>query len=114
MAAPQRAERARGFNVLKLRAAAVPQLEMRVLGRILLHAALVGAVAGTVGSLFFLALEVAQRFLLYDLAGYVPLRASGELVLSSGGQRVFRPWVLLVLPGLGALVGGLLTAFLAP
>src|SRR4051812_18896704 len=66
MAVPGRVERARGFSVLRLRAAAVPQLEMRYLGRVLLHAALVGAITGLAGSLFFVALEVVQRFLLED------------------------------------------------
>src|SRR3954468_18108005 len=111
MAVPERAERGRGFSVLRLRTAAVPQLEFRFLGRMLLHAALVGAVAGAVGSLFFVMLEIAQRYLLEDLAGYLPLRAHGELV--TGAPTVpFRPWLLMFLPGLGALAGGILTALL--
>jgi CIC family chloride channel protein len=80
----------------------------------LLHAALVGAVTGTVGSLFFVTLELAQRFLLEDLAGYLPLRAHGELASSSQPTAPFRPWLLMILPALGALAGGVLTAFLAP
>src|SRR5216684_3584521 len=92
MALPERAERprVRGFSVLRLRAAAVPQLDLRYVGRTLLHAALVG-------SLFFVALEVAQRFLLEDLAGYLPLRAHGESVMASTASTPFRPWLLLVL-----------------
>jgi CIC family chloride channel protein len=116
MALPERAERppARGFSILRLRAAAVPQLDLRYVGRTLLHAALVGAVTGIVGTLFFVALEIAQRFLLEDLAGYLPLRAHGESVIASTASTPFRPWLLLVLPGLGALAGGALTAFVAP
>jgi CIC family chloride channel protein len=114
MALPQREERARGFSVLRLRATAVPQLEFRFLGRMLLHAALVGAVAGSVGSLFFVTLEIAQRYLLEDLAGYLPLRAHGELAAGKPLGTPFRPWLLMILPGLGALAGGVLTAFLAP
>src|SRR5579859_3880535 len=102
----------RGFSILKLRRATAPQLDLRVLGRILLHAALVGAVSGAIGSLFFVTLELAQRYLLEELAGYLPLRAHGELVGAS--TTPFRPWLLMILPGLGALAGGLLTAFLAP
>ncbi|HEX9296194.1 MAG TPA: chloride channel protein [Polyangiaceae bacterium] len=113
MALPERAERARGFSVLRFRAAA-PQLELRYLGRMLLHAALVGAVTGTVGSLFFVALEVVQRFLLEDLAGYLPLRAHGELVIPNRVETPFRPWLLVILPGVGALLGGVLTTFMAP
>jgi len=80
----------------------------------LLHAALVGAVAGTIGSLFFVALEVVQRYLLEDLAGYLPLRAHGESVMPSAPSGHFRPWLLVIIPALGALAGGALTAFLAP
>src|SRR5258706_15351120 len=114
MALPERAERARGFSVLRLRAAAVPQLELRYLGRVLLHAALVGAVTGLAGSFFFVALEVVQRFLLEDLVGYQPLRAYGETVVEMATHGPFRPWLLMILPGLGALAGGALTSFLAP
>jgi hypothetical protein len=114
MAVPERVERARGFSVLRLRAAAVPQLEMRYLGRVLLHAALVGAITGLAGSLFFVALEVVQRFLLEDLAGYQPLRAYGETVVEMATHAPFRPWLLLILPGLGALLGGALTSYFAP
>ena len=114
MAVPERVERARGFSVLRLRAAAVPQLEMRYLGRVLLHAALVGAITGLAGSLFFVALEVVQRLLLEDLAGYQPLRAYGETVVEMATHAPFRPWLLLILPGLGALLGGALTSYFAP
>ena len=92
----------------------MPQLDFRFLGRMLLHAALVGAVAGSVGSLFFVTLEIVQRYLLEDLAGYQPLRAHGELVMSSANGTPFRPWLLMIIPGLGALAGGILTAFVAP
>jgi CIC family chloride channel protein len=114
MALPERLERARGFSVLGLRAAAMPQLDLRFLGRMLLHAALVGAVAGSVGSLFFVTLEIVQRYLLEDLAGYQPLRAHGESVMSSVIGTPFRPWLLMIIPGLGALAGGILTTTLAP
>jgi CIC family chloride channel protein len=114
MALPQRVERGRGFSILRLRAAAVPQLELRYLGRVLLHAALVGAVTGVAGTVFFVALEVVQRFLLEDLAGYQPLRASGERVVEMVTHAPFRPWLLMILPGLGALIGGGLTSYFAP
>jgi len=114
MVLPERAERPRGFSILRLRASATPQLDLRFLGRMLLHAALVGAVAGTIGSLFFVALEVVQRYLLEDLAGYLPLRAHGESVMPSAPSGHFRPWLLVIIPALGALAGGALTAFLAP
>ena len=64
MALSERAGRSRGLSVLRLGAAAVPELEFRYLGRMLLHAALVGALTGLVGSLFFVALEIVQTFFL--------------------------------------------------
>ena len=114
MALSERAARPRAFSVLRLGAAAVPELEFKNLGRMLLHAALVGALTGLVGSLFFVALEIVQRLLLEDTAGYKPLKAHGEALMPSLEAAEFRPWLLVVLPAAGALVGGVLTAFLAP
>lgn len=87
-------------------------LDLRIVGRMLLHAALVGAAAGAAGALFFAATEYAQRLLLEELAGYRVLRAHGELA-GSEGPRVFRPWLLVLLPAVGGLGCGLLTR-LAP
>jgi chloride channel protein, CIC family len=114
MALPERAERVRRFSVLRLGAAAVPELEFRYLGRMLLHAAVVGALTGLVGSIFFVALEVVQRLLLEDLAGYRPLKAHGEALMPSLDAPAFRPWLLMLLPAGGALLGGILTSTLAP
>jgi CIC family chloride channel protein len=88
-------------------------LDLRIVGRMLLHAALVGAAAGVVGAMFFGVLEYVQRFLLEDLAGYTALRAHGETFAAHEGSRVFRPWLLLLLPAAGGLACGLLTR-LAP
>ncbi|MBI4512252.1 MAG: chloride channel protein [Deltaproteobacteria bacterium] len=82
-------------------------LDMQILGRTLLHAHLVGALAGLIGAGFFAGLEYVQQFLLEGLAGYVPLRASGEQIGHRAGENVFRPWLLVLLPAAGALVGGL-------
>ncbi len=88
-------------------------LDLRIVGRTLLHAMLVGVAAGLIGAAFFGALEYVQYFVLERLAGYLPLRAHGEKILESGSARVFRPWLLLVLPAVGATLGGLATR-LAP
>jgi CIC family chloride channel protein len=88
-------------------------LDLRLVGRTLLHAALVGMVAGLVGAFFFVALEYLQVLLLERLAGYAPLRARGETFLTGQKPQEFRPWVLVFLPALGGLVCGLLTR-LAP
>jgi CIC family chloride channel protein len=89
-------------------------VDLRIVGRTLLHAALVGIVAGLMGVAFFAALEVVQRFILEYLGGYRILRASGETFLPElDGTRPFRPWLLLFLPAAGALVSGLISQ-LAP
>src|SRR3974390_3069046 len=81
-------------------------LELQILGRVLLHAALVGVAAGLMGSLFFAVVESIQRICLGGWTGYVSLRAGGETLLGEMEQPPpFRPWLLFVLPGLGALAG---------
>jgi chloride channel protein, CIC family len=86
-------------------------LDLRLLGRTLLHAAVLGGLAGAVGAGFFAALEVGQRLLLTGLAGYVPLRAAGESLLGELEPGTFRPWLLALLPALGGLASGLITSF---
>ena len=88
-------------------------IDLRFVGRILFHAALVGIAAGLLGAAFFRAIEYVQQHLLVDLAGYVPLRAHGEIGVESGTVVRFRPWVLVLLPAVGGLLCGLLTR-LAP
>ena len=76
----------------------------------LLHAAIVGVAAGLMGAAFFAALEVVQRLILEDLGGYRPLRAHGETFLpemTSLGR--FRPWLLALLPAVGALASGIIS-----
>lgn len=106
---------ARRGSFLGLRPTGLPQLEFRILGRMLLHAAAVGLVAGLVGSAFFVVLELVQRLVLQDLAGYLPLRAAGERAVDEPASSAFRPWLLWILPGLGALGGGVVAVlFQAP
>src|SRR5579859_6438328 len=105
----------RATSFLRFRQARLPLLEFRILGRILLHAVVVGLAAGLVGSLFFVALELVQRHVLENFAGYRPLRAFGEKVVHEDGVAPFRPWLLWILPGVGALGGGMAAAlFRAP
>ncbi len=86
-------------------------LDLRFVGRTLVHAALIGVAAGLVGAAFFAALEYSQRFLLEELAGYVPLRAFGERFAASEGQHPFRPWLLVLLPAIGGLLCGLVARY---
>ncbi len=89
-------------------------IAFQILGRVLLHAALVGIAAGLFGSLFVGALDLVQRMVLEALAGYLPLRAAGEQFVESRGLSSFRPWLLIVLPGIGALIGGAISTKWAP
>lgn len=89
-------------------------VDLRIVGRTLIHAALVGVAAGLMGAAFFAALEVVQRLVMEELGGYHPLRAHGETFLHEmAGTRVFRPWLLVIMPAVGALGSGLLSQ-LAP
>jgi CIC family chloride channel protein len=93
-------------RLLRKRSEAVTgPLSFQLLGRTLLHAALVGAAAGLIGSLFVAGLEILQRVLLEGLTGYLPLKAAGELVLDAKPAE-WRPWLLWIVPGIGALLGG--------
>jgi CIC family chloride channel protein len=84
-------------------------IDMRILGRTLWRAALVGAGAGLLGAAFFAAVEYLQHWLLEDLAGYSVLRAHGETFGTGEESRYFRPWLLILLPAVGGLICGLLT-----
>ena len=88
-------------------------LDLQIVGRTLLHAAAVGAAAGVLGAAFFAGLELVQRLLLEQAAGYRLLRAHGETFFAAADGTVFRPWLLAILPALGALGGGLV-ALIAP
>jgi CIC family chloride channel protein len=99
----------------RLLVAARTPVQFQMLGRMLLHAALVGAAAGLLGSLFFAGVEAIQRVCLEGWTGYAPLRAGGERIFGEAGETpVFRPWILLVMPAAGALVAGMLSTWLAP
>ncbi len=86
-------------------------LTLQLLGRLLLHAAAVGAAVGVVGVLFVQALDLTQHFVLERLAGYAPLRAAGEGMGLPRGTTPFRPWLLLFVPAVGALAAGLVSTF---
>ncbi len=96
--------RARGL--LELLVPEGPGLEMQMVGRALLHAALVGLLAGLLGAVFFTALEWTQHLLLERGAGLTLLRAAGENGTPDLETRIFRPWMVVVLPALGALLAG--------
>ena len=86
-------------------------LELQIVGRTLLHAAAVGLGAGILGCLFFAGAGLTQDLLLETLAGYEPLRAAGERVWEHVEVPSLRLWLLVLIPALGALVGGALMRF---
>src|SRR5499427_11150082 len=89
-------------------------VDLRIVGRTLIHAALVGVAAGLMGAAFFAVLEIVQRLVLEDLGGYHPLRAHGETFLPElANPRIFRPWLLVLMPAVGALASGIVSQ-LAP
>ena len=93
--------------------AARAPLPLQLLGRTLLRAALVGVAAGLIGSFFFAGVEMAQHIVLERWCGYVPLRAAGERLAGDAGDTAFRPWLVWLMPAVGALGAGLLSR-LAP
>src|SRR5689334_16865155 len=101
--APQR--RPRDRRLLSAFLVNATPVDLRIAGRTLLPAALVGAAAGVISAIFFAALELVERLLLSGLAGYLPVRARGETFLESYEPSSFRPWVLIFLPAAGALLG---------
>lgn len=98
-------------GLVALLAPADQPLELQILGRTLLHAALVGLGAGILGCAFFAGAELLQYVLLEKLAGYTPLRAHGERVWGETGAADMRWWLLAIIPALGALVGALFTRY---
>lgn len=98
-------------SILALLVPDEPPLELQIVGRTLLHAALVGLVAGIVGSAFLTALEHVQAWMLEDLCGYEPLRAAGESHHTVAPDADFLWWLLLFVPAIGAGIGGWVTKY---
>jgi chloride channel protein, CIC family len=87
-------------------------VDLRLVGHTLLRAALIGAGAGLLGAAFFWLTEQAQHWILERGTGYRPLRAAGEVLegTSHFELHTYRPWLLAIVPALGALASGLLTS----
>lgn len=100
-----------GGSLLPSALAGAAPLDLRIVGRVVFHAAVVGVAAGLMGAAFFAALEYAQHWLLERCTGYVPLRAHGEFFHTQSSSYGFRPWLLVLLPALGGLGCGLIVRF---
>lgn len=89
-------------------------LDLRLVGRTLLHAGLVGVLAGILGAAFFAALEIGQRVVLEGVGAFALLRAQGETFTRPEPAGPARLWLLAVLPAIGGLASGVLTSWIAP
>lgn len=84
-------------------------VDLRIVGRTLLHAIVVGLAAGLLGVAFVRALDGLQYLLLEQLVGYTPLRASGEEAHAT--VAAFRWWLVIPLLFAGGLLAGWVTRF---
>lgn len=109
-----RAAASRVATLLQLVSLERSPLAFQMLGRMLLHAAIVGAAAGLVGTAFVAGVELVQQWALERAAGYEPLRAQGELIVEAETRGTFRPWLLCCIPAIGALLAGILATRFAP
>jgi CIC family chloride channel protein len=98
-------------NLVGLIAPADQPLELQIVGRTLLHSALVGLGAGILGCAFFAGAELLQNLLLEQMAGYEPLRAHGERVWGAAPSSAHHWWLLMIIPAIGALGGALISRF---
>jgi CIC family chloride channel protein len=98
-------------NLVQLLTPADQPLELQIVGRTLLHAALVGLGAGLLSVAFFAGSELLQNFTLEHIAGYEPLRAAGDLMWGTPARGESRLWLLVIIPAIGALLAGLCMRF---
>lgn len=82
--------------------------------KLLLQSAVVGVAAGLCACAFYSALEAVQRAVLEGWVGYTALAAAGEGIVRETLTTPFRPWLLCVVPAVGALIGGVLSYRFAP
>lgn len=66
------------------------------------------------GCAFYSVLEAVQHAVLEGWGGYTALAAAGEGIVRETLPTPFRPWLLCLLPAVGALIGGVLSYRFAP
>ncbi len=88
-------------------------LDLQLLGRVLLHAIVVGAAAGAMACGLYYLLELGQALALGYATGYESLRAAGEIDVAAG-RHTRRPWLLPLIPAVGAFLASHLAQRLAP
>lgn len=80
-------------------------VDLRIVGRTLFHAVVVGAAAGLIGVFFVRALDSLESTVLDGWVGYVPLRANGEDPVKVAA--LFRWWLVVPVLFIGGLLAGL-------
>jgi CIC family chloride channel protein len=92
----------------------LPGERARRFARLLLFSAVVGVIAGLGAVVFQVLLAGSSWFFLDYLAGYRPGDAAGETRFFAESGRELIRWALLLVPGLGGLLAGLIVFKLAP
>jgi len=89
-------------------------LNLPVLGRWFIFAGLVGLVAGLGAIIFHVLVTSGIHIFLEGMAGFRPGEPAGEEVLFAPTNTPLRLWALILVPGLGGLLSGILVYTFAP
>jgi CIC family chloride channel protein len=89
-------------------------LDLRVSGKWILLASLVGVVAGLGAIVFQVLGQVVVRYSLTEFAGFTPAEAAGEHGLFEHSSGEFSPWMIVVVMTIGGLISGIIVYVLAP
>jgi CIC family chloride channel protein len=81
---------------------------------ILFLSAIIGIISGLGAILFHNILELSKYFFLNFLAGYYPQGPGGETSLFPELHNKLNRWVLLIIPAIGAGLGGIIVYWFAP
>ena len=96
------------------RASLWPEAGARKLGRGIMYAAMVGIIAGLGAIAFQWLTHLVAHFSMDMIAGYQQNGPAGEHHFFSATSTVFRPWLLIIVPTIGAAISGFLVYRLAP
>jgi CIC family chloride channel protein len=87
---------------------------LRPQARLLGLSLVVGIIAGAGAIVFFTACQAVSHAALDTVAGYRPHSPGGEPSLFNDTDRIFRPWLLLLVPTVGGILSGFLVFMFAP
>ncbi|TDI39781.1 MAG: chloride channel protein [Acidobacteria bacterium] len=89
-------------------------LNLPVLGRWFIFGGLVGVVAGLGAIVFHVLVTFSMHIFLDQMAGFRPGGPAGEAELFAATSTPLRLWALILVPGLGGLLSGILVYTFAP